>query len=84
MSRTLITVGTQTAVTLPPEWLERYGLKAGDMVDLVLGAEGILIAPSSRDLAFEQAVQTVFEQRHDLFQRLADFDRADLTQGVGH
>jgi AbrB family looped-hinge helix DNA binding protein len=76
MSRTLITVGKSTAVTIPPDVLERYGLKAGDMVNLVLTEQGITIVPNAGlDPAFESALRVVSRERSALFQRLADYDR---------
>jgi antitoxin component of MazEF toxin-antitoxin module len=76
MSRTLITVGKSTAVTIPPDVLERYGLKAGDTVNLVMTEQGITIVPSTGlDPAFENALRVVSRERNALFQRLADYDR---------
>jgi antitoxin component of MazEF toxin-antitoxin module len=76
MSRTLITVGKSTAVTIPPDVLERYGLKAGDTVNLVMTEQGITIVPNKGlDPAFENALRVVSRERNALFQRLADHDR---------
>jgi antitoxin component of MazEF toxin-antitoxin module len=76
MPRTLITVGKSTAVTIPPDLLERYGLKAGDTVNLVLTEQGITIVPTSGlDPAFENALRVISRERSALFQRLADFDK---------
>jgi AbrB family looped-hinge helix DNA binding protein len=76
MPRTLITVGKSTAVTIPPDVLERYGLKAGDTVNLVMTEQGITIVPSAGlDPAFEKALRVVTRERGGLFQRLADFDK---------
>jgi antitoxin component of MazEF toxin-antitoxin module len=81
MSRTLISVGKSTAVTIPPDLLERYGLKAGDMVDLVVTDQGITIVPGTGlDPAFENALRVVSRERNDLFQRLADYDRNDKSE----
>jgi antitoxin component of MazEF toxin-antitoxin module len=75
MPRTLITVGKSTAVTLPPDLLERYGLKAGDMVNLLSTETGITIVPETGlDPGFENALRTISRERHDLFVRLADYD----------
>jgi antitoxin component of MazEF toxin-antitoxin module len=81
MSRTLISVGKSTAVTIPPDLLERYGLKAGDKVDLVVTDQGITIVPETGlDAAFENALRIVSRERNDLFQRLADYDRNDKSE----
>lgn len=47
--RKLIKTGDSTAVTLPPSWLKRYGLKAGDRVAVVTdGIVKIIPATDSR------------------------------------
>lgn len=81
MSRTLITVGKSTAVTIPPDVLERYGLKAGDLVDLVMTDQGITIVPETGlDPAFENALRVVSRERNALFERLADYDKKGQSE----
>jgi putative addiction module antidote len=76
MPRTLITVGKSTAVTIPPDLLERYGLKAGDAVELVTTEHGITIKPvQGLEPGFEHALRTISRERAELFQRLAKFDQ---------
>ena len=76
MTRTLITVGKNTAVTLPPDLLERYGLQAGDSVELITSEQGITIVPSGGlDAAFEGALRTISQDRKGLLERLANYDR---------
>ena len=78
MPRTLITVGKSTAVTIPSDLLERYGLQPGDRVELVTTDLGITIVPvGGLDPAFENALRVVSRSRGALFQRLADFDRSE-------
>ncbi len=80
MARTLITVGKSTAVTIPPDMLERYGLKAGDLVNLVLTEQGITIVPETGlEPAFENALRVVSKERNALFKQLAEFDRKGQT-----
>ena len=44
--RKLIKVGDSTGITIPPSWLKRYGLKAGDKVAVV--TDGIIkIVPTT-------------------------------------
>jgi bifunctional DNA-binding transcriptional regulator/antitoxin component of YhaV-PrlF toxin-antitoxin module len=76
MPRTLITVGKSTAVTIPPDLLERYGLKAGDAVELVTTEYGITIKPL-RDLEprFENALRKISRERAELFRSLAEYDQ---------
>jgi AbrB family looped-hinge helix DNA binding protein len=60
MSRTLITVGENTAVTIPPELLERYGLKAGDAVEFVTSDQGITIKPvTEREPEFQRVLDAM-------------------------
>lgn len=74
MARTLITVGKSPAVTLPPDLLERYGLKAGDSVELITTEQGITIVPvGGLDAAFEGALRTVSRERKGLLERLATY-----------
>ena len=77
MKRTLITVGNSTAVTLPGDLLERYGLKPGDSVEIRQGEDGIVVAPAAPalDPEVERAVRAVFTERRDVFRRLAEHDR---------
>lgn len=77
MKRTLITVGNSTAVTLPNDLLERYGLKAGDAVEVRQGAEGIVVAPTALSIGpdVERAVRAVFTERREVFRKLAEHDR---------
>ena len=76
MARTLITVGKSTAVTIPPDLLERYGLKPGDAVELITTPEGITIVPvSGLDARFEHALRSIARERSALLERLAEYDR---------
>ena len=78
MARTLITVGKSTAVTLPPDLLERHGLKAGDSVELITTEQGITIVPvAGLDPAFEGALRTVSRERKGLLERLAAYDQGE-------
>ena len=79
MKRTLITVGNSTAVTLPSDLLERYGLKPGDAVEVSQGSEGIVVSPLAPSLApeVERAVRAVFTERREVFRQLADHDRSN-------
>ena len=75
MLQTLFTVKDGTAVIIPANLLERYGLKAGDLVNLLSTEAGIAIVPETGlDPSFENALRTISRERHELFQRLADFD----------
>ena len=76
MARTLITVGKSTAVTLPPDLLERYGLKAGDSVELITTEQGITIVPAGGlDAAFEGALRSISREHKALFERLVHYDQ---------
>jgi AbrB family looped-hinge helix DNA binding protein len=76
MARTLITVGKSTAVTIPPDLLERYGLQAGDSVELITTPDGITIVPAAGlDASFEHALRTISRERSPLLERLAEFDQ---------
>ncbi len=75
MARTLITVGKSTAVTIPPDLLERYGLKPGDAVELITTEHGITIVPvTGLEPAFENALRSISRERGALFQRLANHE----------
>jgi putative addiction module antidote len=76
MKRTLLTLGNSTAVTLPPDFLERYQLKPGDLVEVENTEHGILIRPQhTLDPAFEQALRSVVTRYRGTLKRLAEHDR---------
>jgi putative addiction module antidote len=85
VKRTLITVGNSTAVTLPSDLLERYGLKPGDAVEVSQGEAGIVVAPLAPSLApeVERAVRAVFTEHREVFRQLAEHDRrVDIEAGI--
>jgi len=78
VKRTLLSLGNSTAVTLPPDLLERLGLRPGDTVEVEATEDGILIRPAKAlDPEFERALRAVVGRYGDTLRRLAAYDRGD-------
>lgn len=70
----VVSVGTATAVVVPPEALSAVGMRSGDWVDVSVQGEQLvvrLLNPEERKQQFEAAVQDVVQRRHSAYQRLA-------------
>ena len=81
MKRTLIALGNSTAVTLPPDLLEQYGLKAGDVVEVTDTEQGIVVRPlPALEPEFEQALRTVISRYRTTLRRLAEYDRSSKPE----
>jgi AbrB family looped-hinge helix DNA binding protein len=77
MPRTLIRMDDDIAVTIPADVLERYGLKAGDTVELVTTQDGITIKPVT--VTFNDVLEEIALERAELFQALADYDQRKVA-----
>jgi putative addiction module antidote len=68
MQTKLRQVGSSLGATFPKDVLDQLGLREGDMLNIVLTAEGILLSPYDPDFAafLEAAEETTAEYRDAL------------------
>ena len=73
----VVSVGTATAVVVPPEALSAVGMRSGDWVDVTVQGEQIVIRLVDREARKHQAeaaVEDVLRRRHSAYHRLARGD----------
>ena len=72
MQTKLRKVGSSLGTTLPKEILDRLGLREGDMLNIVLTAEGITLSPYDPDFqAFLDVAEDITSEYRDALKALA-------------
>ncbi len=66
-----IRIGSSSTLEIPSELLDKYGLTAGDEVQVVLAEEGFLVMPSDSTLKdawvfYEEGAESFRAALHDL------------------
>ena len=71
---TIVTHHDSAAVVLPPSVLESMGLQIGDVLELTLGDQQLLLRPAEaavRRQRIKEITRSVLEARRDAYERLA-------------